>query len=92
MLRWFLVIVALTFIYHVFIKDERADVLPINQTGYNFDGASNQFGGFECTGDCSGHEAGYKWAEDNDIDDVDDCHGRSQSFIEGCEQYVEDNQ
>lgn len=33
----------------------------------------------------SGHSAGYEWAEEND---VDDCGGNSQSFIEGCEEYV----
>lgn len=45
-----------------------------------------------CTDDCSGHEAGYRWAEDNDIMDRDDCDGRSNSFNEGCEQYVEEQQ
>jgi hypothetical protein len=35
--------------------------------------------------DGSGHSAGYEWAEEND---VDDCGGNSQSFIEGCEEYV----
>jgi len=49
------------------------------------------FRGYDCLDDCSGHEAGYQWAEDNDIDDADDCTGNSQSFIEGCEAYVEDN-
>ncbi|NJK70654.1 MAG: hypothetical protein HC932_00060 [Thermales bacterium] len=44
-----------------------------------------------CTVDCSGHEAGYKWAEDNYIDDENDCGGNSNSFIEGCEEYVYDN-
>lgn len=50
-----------------------------------------QFGNYECTVDCSGHQAGYDWAEDNAIDDEDDCTGNSQSFIEGCIQYVEEN-
>ena len=49
------------------------------------------FGGYECTVDCSGHEAGYAWAERNSIDDEDDCGGNSQSFIEGCQAYVEEN-
>lgn len=48
-------------------------------------------GAEDCTMDCSGHEAGYAWAEENGIDDVDDCGGNSQSFLEGCEAYVEDN-
>lgn len=49
------------------------------------------FHGYKCKADCSGHEAGYKWAERNDIDDEDDCTGRSWSFIEGCMAYVEEN-
>lgn len=49
------------------------------------------FHGYECTEDCSGHEAGYEWAEENDIDDEDDCSGDSDSFDEGCQAYVEEN-
>lgn len=53
--------------------------------------SSNQgsmFKGVECTDDCSGHEAGYNWAEDNYIDDLIDCENHSTSFQEGCEIYV----
>jgi hypothetical protein len=46
------------------------------------------FHGFHCTVDCSGHEAGYEWAERHDIDDEADCGGNSQSFIEGCIAYA----
>ena len=46
-------------------------------------------GAYGCTQDCSGHEAGYEWAERNGIDDADDCRGKSRSFIEGCMDYVE---
>lgn len=49
------------------------------------------FNNYPCTEDCSGHEAGYEWAEENGIDDMDDCGGNSNSFIEGCESYVEEN-
>lgn len=35
--------------------------------------------------DGTGHYAGYNWAEEND---VDSCDGNSDSFIEGCEEYV----
>jgi hypothetical protein len=48
------------------------------------------FKGYTCTGDCSGHEAGYAWAEENGISDPDDCGGNSNSFIEGCEAYAEE--
>lgn len=49
------------------------------------------FHGYLCTDDCSGHEAGYNWAMINDVDDEYDCTGYSQSFIEGCIAYVEEN-
>lgn len=41
-----------------------------------------------CIEDCSGHNAGFDWARDHDIEDTADCGGYSQSFIEGCETYV----
>lgn len=44
-----------------------------------------------CTFNCSGHEAGYSWAEDHDISNVYDCDGNSDSFNEGCQEYVEEN-
>lgn len=56
-----------------------------NFTGYN------TFNDYDCTEDCSGHEAGYQWAEENDIQDIYDCEGDSDSFIEGCEAYVNEN-
>jgi hypothetical protein len=43
-----------------------------------------------CSEDCSGHEAGYEWAEEHDIRDPGDCDGNSQSFVEGCEERAED--
>lgn len=53
---------------------------------------SLMFKGYTCTIDCSGHEAGYDWAEDHDINDPDDCTGNSESFIEGCRAYTEEQQ
>lgn len=50
------------------------------------------YGGGGCTYDCSGHEAGYEWASRKGIDDPDDCDGNSQSFIEGCQAYAEEQQ
>lgn len=41
-----------------------------------------------CT-DCSGHHAGYDWAEYHDISSPGDCGGESDSFIEGCKTYAE---
>jgi len=47
------------------------------------------FDGNQCLSDCSGHQAGYDWAEQNDIDDENSCSTPSQSFNEGCQSYVE---
>jgi hypothetical protein len=56
-------------------------------------GAAAQYSGQHgCTQDCSGHNAGYAWAEHQDIQDPDDCDGDSQSFIEGCQDYAEARQ
>lgn len=50
------------------------------------------FGGYDCTDDCSGHAAGYRWAEGKSITDESRCPltGNRQSFYEGCQAYVED--
>src|ERR1700675_141468 len=49
------------------------------------------FGDFDCTEDCSGHAAGYRWAEKHSIDDESDCpRGNSESFHEGCIAYSRD--
>lgn len=47
---------------------------------------------WECTDDCSGHEAGYEWASDQGISDPDDCGGKSDSFIEGCMAYANEQE
>jgi hypothetical protein len=49
------------------------------------------FEGYPCTVDCSGHEAGYAWAEENAITDPDDCSGKSRSFVEGCRAYADEH-
>lgn len=50
------------------------------------------FYGYDCTDDCSGHEAGYEWAAEQGIVDIEDCSGNSDSFIEGCQAYAEEAQ
>lgn len=49
---------------------------------------ADTFDGYVCTDDCSGHQAGYEWAEQHDIDDESSCSTASPSFNEGCESYV----
>ena len=51
---------------------------------------AEDFMGYPCTQDCSGHEAGAAWAERRGISDSSDCNGNSNSFIEGCRSYVAD--
>lgn len=48
------------------------------------------FNGYECTSDCSGHRAGYRWAERNWITDPMDCMNHSRSFEQGCQSWVEE--
>lgn len=48
------------------------------------------YGDSDCTVDCSGHNAGYAWAEENGITDPYECDGNSQSFIEGCQAYADE--
>ena len=54
--------------------------------------SGESFDGNPCVGDCSGHEAGYQWAQENGIDDPGNCGGNSNSFIEGCQSYAEEQQ
>jgi hypothetical protein len=61
--------------------DERRDAL---------NGSRGAFGGQGCTVDCSGHEAGYAWAEEKGVTDPNQCGGKSWSFIEGCRSYAEE--
>ena len=56
----------------------------------NSDAEPLTFNGYECTDDCSGHEAGYQWAEDNDVCDEEFDGGNSESFNEGVRSYAED--
>lgn len=55
----------------------------------SLDESNGTFAGEGCTDDCSGHEAGYAWAEEKGITDPDHCGGKSWSFIEGCRAYAE---
>jgi hypothetical protein len=58
--------------------------------------SAREFGGYECTVDCSGHKAGYEWAETRNITSERQCEAilrrwpNRNSFYEGCLVYVED--
>jgi hypothetical protein len=46
------------------------------------------FAGFTCMRDCTGHAAGYRWAEREAIARDDQCRGLSIPVLEGCRAYV----
>ena len=57
---------------------------------------AREFGGYECTDDCSGHKAGYEWAEARTVKSKATCEAilyrtpNRNSFYEGCLVYVDD--
>lgn len=67
-------------------EDNAADAAADAVSGTTYADQGEPYG---CTDDCSGHEAGYAWAEENDVTDASDCSGNSQSFIEGCAAFAE---
>jgi hypothetical protein len=53
--------------------------------------SARTFGGYDCTDDCVGHAAGYRWAEERWIEIIGACpENRSEAFYEGCLTYVDD--
>jgi hypothetical protein len=53
--------------------------------------SARTFGGYECTDECEGHAAGYRWAEAREIEHTDECPvNLSDAFYEGCLTYVDD--
>jgi hypothetical protein len=53
--------------------------------------SADSFGGDACLNDCSGHQAGYQWAQQHDIGDESSCSGNSSSFNEGCRTFIGEN-
>lgn len=77
-------------IYGLFFSDDPSNNSEtVNRSTYIPTTRNSQtFYGFDCTDDCSGHQAGWDWAESKNIYDPNDCGGKSQSFIEGCAAYA----
>jgi hypothetical protein len=49
------------------------------------------FRGYYCTDECVSHAAGYRWAKECEIQNINDCpKNRSEAFYEGCLTYVDD--
>jgi len=70
-------------------------ILSLMLTGCSQDKYSSNsqdvFHGYKCTSNCSGHQAGWDWAEKKGIYNASDCGGKSTSFIEGCKAYANNN-
>ena len=43
-----------------------------------------------CPDECSGHDAGYAWAQSQRIEGYHQCQGPDPGFLEGCTAYVHD--
>lgn len=70
--------------------DYAADMAADNAEASNVDPSAVEEPEFTgCTDDCSGHEAGFNWAQTNDVTDVSECTGNSDSFDEGCETFAQ---
>ena len=63
-------------------------VLAVSARIYTAHTRDRSIAGFHCTVDCSGYDAGYKWAKQRDIDDDDYCPDDDESFYEGCVAYA----
>ncbi len=59
-----------------------------NNNGTPYQGSR---GSENCTVDCSGHEAGYSWANRYEICDRNYSNGNSHSFNQGVRAWAEDN-
>jgi len=63
-------------------------VLAVSARIYTAHTQDRLIAGLNCTVDCSGYNAGYKWAKQRDIDDDDYCPDGNKSFYEGCAAYA----
>ena len=106
---WAIIIAVALVLLLTHSKTDVGSTPPVASTPSNPDSASSEsedtsatertsstFAGWPCTSDCSGHEAGYNWAEEHGIDDESDCDtagdkSNSPSFAEGCRDYVQEN-
>lgn len=63
------------------------DTSPVNTRVYK--SYTEVMGTDECTYDCSGHEAGWVWADEHRICDIEYSNGGSESFNEGVREWTE---
>lgn len=79
-----IVIIAIIWIVSSFLSENKPESSSYRENRYQSDSTykeepENPYGSG------SGHSAGYEWAEENN---VSSCGGNSDSFIEGCEEYL----
>lgn len=71
------------------LADMRADAEAHAVADLAYSSYQTESYAYGCTDDCSGHEAGWQWAAENEISDPGDCGGNSLSFEEGCMAFGE---
>lgn len=64
--------------------------IPLDAQGDALANDRLSFHGYDCSLDCSGHEAGYEWAKNRGIDRDADCPDSTTSFFEGCLAFIEE--
>ena len=47
------------------------------------------FGGYDCSGNCSDHRAGFEWAAKEIVTDEADCGANVSGFAEGCKVFAQ---
>jgi hypothetical protein len=75
-------------VMRVYIVIGTLAVVALSVRIYAADTQDRSVAGLNCTVDCSGYDAGYKWAKQRDIDDEDYCPDGDRSFYQGCVAYV----
>lgn len=75
------------------VDEDSTQTTESQSTGIDYDADTYEeiHGDSDCTSDCSGHDAGYEWARDNDVCDPYFDAGNSESFAEGVVAYAYDN-
>jgi len=89
MIFW-IVLISLV-MYFFALSSKNTEPAPVDESPQ-----AETFSGYDCTDDCSGHKAGFRWAEEKGIVDEGDCdaagdHSSASSFAEGCKAYINDS-
>jgi hypothetical protein len=79
----------LVFLYFTFINNKKSNSVNKKSVKQSECYVVPNPAPWNCKEDCSGHQAGYNWAANKNMHNSMDCAGNSQSFIEGCEYYIQ---